>query len=275
MGFLGQMSEEQYKKIQAIRSSELGLILKSPAHYKYWVGKTSPDNDAFRIGRIIHQAILEPTKFKGSYIVAPEFGDQRSSTNRKTKEEWLLAHQDRTVILADEIEMIEGMMTSVSKHQYAMGLLENGVTETAGEYIDPKTELKLKIKPDFMSNDHSILLDVKTTIDCSRSVFKYAIKKYKYHFQQAMYCEGIKQITGVEVKYPVIMAIEKKPPYDVAIYVLDQATMEMGKSMYRKALDTLARCRETNNWTGYQSNVETIGIPIFSEEMEDYSEISG
>jgi hypothetical protein len=112
-----------------------------------------------------------------------------------------------------------------------------------------------------MSFEIMCMVDLKTTIDCSSEAFSKAMWNYRYDFQMAMYCEGIKQITGREVNHPVLLAIEKNPPFEVALYHCDAEVMSKGLQDYHRALAVLAECLKTNKWPAYQTSMQSITLP--------------
>lgn len=261
-----QSSEAYHADKTAVSSSALRKILKSPAtFYSYVVEAMHEESDSLRFGSAFHMALLEPKKFFASYVKQPSFGDLRSAKNREARDEWKKAQLPSAVILSEENYIrLEGMLNSVLKHRDACALLKHGKAEISGYYADPETSIKCKIKPDFINFDLMTLLDVKTTQDCSSDAFSKSIWSYRYDFQLAMYAEGIRLITGRNVNYSIYLAIEKEPPFEVALYVADQKLMQKGLQDYRRALDLLSDCLHKNRWSSYQDSLETIQLPAWA-----------
>lgn len=258
-----QDSEAYHADKTAVSSSVLKTILKSPASfYSQFLEGKEETNDAFRLGSAVHMALLEPKKFFHYYLKQPDFGDQRSSKNREKKEEWMKAQAPKAIILNEaEYIRIEGMINSVMKHPDASNLLKGGQPEISGYYCDPETNIKCRIKPDFINFDLMMMIDVKTTQDCTRDAFIRSILKYQYDFQLAMYGEGTRLITGQSVNHFIFLAIEKDPPYEVGVYLCEESILNKGRNDYRRALDLLSDCLEKNHWPGYQASFESLGLP--------------
>lgn len=259
----GQPEDEYHADSTAIGSGRLKTILKSPATFMNMMTKPPVGpTEAFRFGRLVHLAILEPAKFRERVIVAPDFGDQRSSVNRNSKETWYKnVHPLNVVCDPEDHETLKGMMTALLNHEHAFRLLKDGKTEISGYYRDPETGIKCRIRPDFLGFKLNVLVDLKTTRDCEMEEFSRACWQYRYDFQLAMYAEGVKQITGKAPDYAIIIALEKTPPYEIAVYTADEAMMERGMIDYRKALRLLKTCLDEKKWPGYQSAVQSITLP--------------
>lgn len=260
-----QKNEDYHADKSAVSSSGLRQIEKSPAtfyqNFFLRLPEAEKKSKAKTIGTLCHQAILEGSKFLENFVLMPDFGDMRSSKNREARDEWLATVEGKTVVKQDELDVIKGTIEAIVNHEGAFNLLKDGKTEISGYYADPETGILCRIRPDFLSFNLMALVDVKTTIDCSREGFAKSIWNYRYDFQLAMYSEGIKQITGKEVDYPAFIAVEKEPPYEVAVYIADKEMIDKGREDYRKSLLTLKACLDTDTFPKYQSKIEEISLP--------------
>ena len=67
------MNETEYKKIQAVRNSHLGILLqKSPAHYLYELRQPESTTPALTFGSYFHSMILTPDICEKEYFVLDE-----------------------------------------------------------------------------------------------------------------------------------------------------------------------------------------------------------
>jgi exodeoxyribonuclease VIII len=195
------------------------------------------------------------------FALMPDFGDQRSSKNREAKAVWTDEHKDRIIVEEKQLDVIKGTIESVVGHKDAFNLLKEGKTEVSGYYRDPMTGITCRIRPDFLSFNLMALVDIKTTISCEKDSFSKSIWNYRYDFQLAMYGAGIKEITGKNVEYHAFVAVEKEPPFEVAVYLCDSEMISKGNADYRKALDALKRCLDEGSFPKYQKNLESISLP--------------
>ena len=273
----GQTNEAYHGDKTAVSSTGLKKILKSPASfYQYHVlGETEEPTDAMKFGSAFHMYLLEPAEFKRNYLRVPRFvgktkegkDSENCAESRAMKEAWYKALPSTAVAMTDEeMDKLEGMLKALKRHKEAVNILKHGIPEVSGYYVDPETGILCKIRPDFyhVSVKLRALLDLKTAADCTKRRFQSVIYDRKYHLSLAMYCEGIKIITGEDVQYPVLLAIEKLAPYEIAGYVADKEMMAKGSEDYHHCLRTLKHCMTTNLWPGYQSKFEDIGLPSWA-----------
>lgn len=246
----------------AVSSSSLKLMIeKSPksmimAHNGLLYRRESL---AFRIGTVLHMAILEPEKFRKLFVIQPAFSGKGSVS---MKADWRLSLPPDAVILKeDEYNDLQEMINSVLSHQDACNILKKGKAEMAGYYRDPDTGIKIRIRPDFLHLDHMALLDVKTTQDVRASQFMKSIWSWRYDFQMSHYSEGIFRITKKAVQYPLILAVEKNPPFECALYLCDQRMIDKGLSDYKLALNRLKQCIDENMFDSYQKTMQQISLP--------------
>lgn len=259
------VTDDQYHADKTcVGSSQLRKILDSPKafYWSFFKGLKEEETEAFRLGKIIHKAVLEGSKFRDSYIVMPEFGDQRSKENKAAKVKWFAdLPKDKIAVTQDHLDMLIGIIDSVMSHPQGPDLLKNGKSEVAGYYVDQKTGIKIRIKPDFLSFNLAIMVDLKSTRNSERRKFMSSVYDYRYDFQMLTYSEGTKAITGKRPEMNTMIAVEKKPPYECAIYYFNDFSLEYAGADYRKALDTLKWCIDNNKWPQRQKSIEPCEIP--------------
>ena len=78
--------------------------------------------------------------------------------------------------------------------------------------------------------------------------------QYRYHVQDVFYTDILKQ-NGVEIKYFIFLAIEKKPPYAWGLYVVNSNDKLDAMAMIETDIRTYAECMRTNIWNSYTSKI--------------------
>lgn len=281
--FVEGMSDEAYHADKtAIGSTSIRHLLDSPAKFYYEFNKVKTEEDLedeeehFRIGKMVHMAMLEGTKFQERYVVMPEFvgytkdGKETKSANAldviRQREEWTAQMKalGKTICSQKDRDNIIGMCQSVYNHKRAKTMLAEGKPELVGYYRDPETGVKCKIKIDFLPFNLNVLLDLKTTKSCRRQDFSKTIWNLRYDIQLAMYCEGVRIIQGVKVKSPAFLAVEKKGPWECAFFAADNTIMEVGMSDYKRGLRIYKECLLKKQWPQRQTDVEEIGLPSWA-----------
>lgn len=276
----GLSNDEYHADRGTVSSSGLRRILKSPRSFRAAIdGPPDEPTDAMKFGTLVHQVVLEGPEFLKRYVVAPtEFvgltKDGRESTSSKEAKEKKAAWYAEQVLAGSiivtqqEFDDVRGMLDSVVGHPDAFALLKNGVTEVSGYYADPETGILCRIRPDFLSTDLMALVDLKTTTDCSEREFARSIWTWRYDIQIAMYGDGVEQIEGRKIEHHAFIAVEKRKPYECAVYHADQALLEKGLEDYRRGLRILRKCIDSGQWPGYQQRIGTIGLPSWA--LSDY-----
>lgn len=231
--------------------SGLKQILRSPAHFQaYLSGEQNKQTPAMYMGTAVHARVLEPAVFQAEYVVAP-VGDKRS----KQYKEFEIANADKKILTPEQMVTLEGIAQSVSRHANAATLIQAGLIEHSFVWQDELTGIWLKIRPDCLCTDFEtgICLDLKKTLDAGNQPFARSAVNYGYDLQAAVYLEGLRKIWRRDFDF-AFLAVEEDSPHACALYGAPAEMLERGHRMFRKALNRLAICRETDEWPAYQPN---------------------
>lgn len=189
------------------------------------------------------------------------------------KQRYALSNAGRTIIAIEERDQLYAMRDAVMAHPAAKALLTGAkyVTEHSVYARDPETGELRRCRPDLWRFD-GIMGDLKTTEDASPEAFARSIAKWGYDVQHPYYLDtanlALEQSPPDEfathptsAKAFVFVVVEKAFPHAVAVYVLDEASVALGRAKYRDGLDTYAECKRTGVWQGYGDMVQTISVP--------------
>lgn len=256
------LTNAQYHAHPAISKSHLDAIAKSPAHYKarYIDGIKPEYSAAFVIGSAAHSLILEPENFARDFAVAPDGINKRTNEGKAQWAEFEANAGRRTIIDSDTHKQALAIAAAVRAHPAAGTLFEAGESERSVITTDPETGAAIKCRPDWL--DHNgLIVDVKTTEDASPTGFAKSIANYRYHVQAAWYWDCMEAAYDIEPAGFVFVAVEKKPPYAVGVYLIGQDSLAVGRRLARQNLRTLLACREANRWPDYCDEALTIEIP--------------
>lgn len=178
------------------------------------------------------------------------------------KAKWDAENSERTILNPDQWKQIHAMRDAVMAHPAASALLTRipGRAEQSVYWIDAITGTLCRCRPDWWRDDH-LPIDLKTTEDASMEGFARSVAKFRYDVQAAYYLDGIQAATGKRPQNFVFIAVEKKPPYAVGVYVLDAETLEIGRGLYREDLTTYTECAKSDKWPGYGDKIQTINMP--------------
>ena len=250
----------------SVSNSQLKLVSRSPAHFKYAAEKSETRNKV--LGSALHMACLEPDLFYNTYILLRNSKDRTTSEYKEAKKE----HGEEKVLVAPEVTKVEGIMDALYKNTEIRGFLElPGYNELSGFSIDPDTGVTCRHRFDKLTKT-GIAIDLKTTIDARKSAFSRSIFTYGYHIQNAFYWDQFYWITGDILQDFIFIAIESETPYASKIYRVDNDSMLIGRDAYRKALNTYAYCLDMDEWPAYdETGIEEISIPEWALKQHDNS----
>lgn len=225
------------------------------------------ETPAMRLGTACHKLVLEEMDFDNEIAVSKKFGT--SAKGKEEKAEFYAANEGKTIITPEEAEACQGMRDSIMKHDIMGEIFDGGAPELSGFYMDKcreggnSTFMRMKYRPDWRQD--WCLFDLKSTTDASEEAFKRTIHKYGYHISAAHYLEGDRILKGTDHRQFIFGAVESKPPYLSAIYMLDEESLLVGEMLRRKALEGIKHGRSTGEWPGLnQGKPKLISIPSYA-----------
>lgn len=255
-GHVPGQSHEDYIDSPGVSSSGIRVFLqKTPAHYKAYLEERDEPSDAMKLGTAVHMAILESARFDLTYICKPE----GMSFATKEGKAWREANASKEILSFDDWQTVQGVRKAVARNSFLSTHLSKGDVEQSYYWTDEATGLLCKCRPDFFDGEH--VFDIKTTTDASPLGFQRSIGKFGYHFQSAHYLDGLSQITGKTLTNFIHVCIETKPPYAVACYVLDDASLERAREVLDRGMLALKTCMNTNEWPGYPTEIQAMNLP--------------
>ena len=268
-------NEEYHADETAVSKSGLDLIRRSPAHFRQARLDRSAglvaDSPALRIGSATHSLVLEPDTFWQEWAVAPSGIDRRTKAGKAAWAEFEESVGARGVLTAGEGELVARVAEAVRAHPAAKELLKKGEAEQTAVWDDFMTGARCKCRPDWLTKRgrHLLMVDLKTALNASFAAFRKAVIDRRYHAQAAFYMDGWKEATGAEVASFLVIAVEKEPPYAVAVYQLEDELVELGRAEIGRDLALYASCVERGEWPAYGDEVEAMGLPPWMEKKSD------
>jgi hypothetical protein len=257
-------SFETYASIKGEHFSGLKMLETSPKHYasNSMLSATS----ALRVGRAVHELVCDP----GAANVVVYDGVRRGS-------EWhafAAAHAPKTILSEKEFARAQDMRAAIEHNPVAADLFSKGRGEVTCIWDDDGVRCKSRV--DWLLPDGG-LVELKSANRVTPRTFAAACVSLCYHAQLAFYSHGLTLAQGFTPPSHTIVAIEKKPPYDVVVYRVGQDVLEAGARKVATWLETLKKCRVEGRWPGISGDgmidlvipdwALTEGLPDI--EMED------
>lgn len=268
------MPAAEYHTHHAVSNSQLSEIARSPAHFRARLdgARVIAETPAMRLGTALHCAVLEPERFAAEYVGAPDFGDGRTKAAKEAKAAFETEHAGKLVLSSDEHEAVLGMSASIASRKTPSFLLGRSIRREASVFwVDAETGIECRARPDALSDDSRVIVDIKTTDDASEGAFERSIAKWRYHVQAAFYLDGVEAATGTRPDAFAFFVVERSAPYACAFYVLDADALNIGQRDYRARLSALKECRANKQWPGYPDELRIVSLPAWAKRESDYN----
>lgn len=168
----------------------------------------------------------------------------------------------------NELNQVIGTARAIKGNKHALAAFsQKGESELSLFWEDEETGVLLKCRPDFLPYDCKLVPDYKTACSVNPETFYGDFIKFGYHVQAAMYKEGIKAVTGIEVDSFFFVAQEKEPPYITQVYLPDNTIIHYGRKAAKKAINTYLECMEKGFWDTYTSHVIQMSLDPRPEDL--------
>lgn len=257
--------DEYHNQRDAVHSSSLKHILKSPWAYHHYLMNPPTGTKAMRFGTLAHNVLLKGSEFLKRYQLEPKFEgatlDGKMSTRSKAalqaKAEWyenLLPGTE--VVTQEEYDRLRWMLDSILKHKIASQILSDGTPEAQGTWRDPVTGLKCIMEADFISNSLGALVEFKTTQSCIWSDFRRTVESLQYYLQIAHYDEGIFRITKKRPEHRIWVTTESVSPYETKCHEVHSVYENAGQIDLRRAYNAIKTSIVNNSFDQAQVVLE-------------------
>jgi hypothetical protein len=263
--FVDGLPARDYHALPSLSSSGVKKLLRSPAHYLHERTRENAPTDAMRIGTAVHTLVLEPER-AGEVVAMPEF-NMRTNAGKAAAIEWLEAHPNRQAFDAATYDRIQRAADAVRAHPGAARLLTEGTAERSVFWRDQAEGIDCRARFDWHREDGGIV-DLKTAKDASPAGFSRAIGAYGYHISAAHYCQGAEHVFGAFPRFWGFVVVEPEPPFAVACYVLDEASIRAGMALCARAYRAFRQCVDSGAWPAYPSTIEPISAPRWALRTE-------
>ena len=269
MGFGEEMTNAEYHAHKAISKSKLDAARKSGRHLQDMLyGPPRESTAAFDMGTVLHASALPGENPDDIAVRMPE-GMKKTTKEGKA---FVAEHKGKIILNPSDAYVVDQMMLSLREHPFSASLVNGelkGKAEQSFFCTDKETGLELKARPDFLMEDLSLIIDLKSTVDASPKGFQRSVANYRYFVQSSHYLDVIEGATGTRPQAFLFIAVEKTRPFSTAVYMADQAMIDLGKQQAREDLNNIAQWIADDKFPGYSERVEEISLPKWMLPKED------
>ena len=251
------MTEKEYRQHPAISRSELWRMHESPEKFKFYRENPPEPTPALLFGQVVHKLMLQPETFDDDFAVAPNI-DRRTKDGKEAYSAFLTASEGKSIVTPDMYETAQSMAQRALQGPFVEKLL-SGEKETPFFWTDEDTGIDCKCRVDCLTEigENLIIVDYKSCTDASNDGFMRDAIRFGYHFQAAMYSEGVERNTGRKPLF-VFIAQEKTEPYSINIFQAEEAFVQYGEDVFRELMGIYHECRTTGVYWGYLGKLSIV-----------------
>ena len=266
---LTELTNAEYHANEAISKSKLDAARKSGKHLQDMLfGPPRESTPAFDLGTVLHASALPGENPDEIAVRMPDGMKKTTKDGIAFKKE----HQGKIILSPADAYLIDQMMLSLREHPFSASLVNGdlkGKAEQSFFCTDSETGLAIKSRPDYILDDYSLILDLKTTRDASPRGFQRSVAEFRYFVQASHYLDVVEGATGRRPEAFLFVAVEKTRPFSTAVYMADQAMIDLGKQHAREDLNNIAKWMSEDHYPGYSEQVEEISLPKWMLPRED------
>jgi len=254
-------SDFDYRREPGENQSSLKKILESPAHYKAAKKNKIIPTPAMEMGTALHCRVLDgATAFEKQYVKKPD----GLSLATKEGKAWK-AELGRKKVLAeggkdDPWGSVQGMTEALGQLAYFDSTQKDYIKYNEVSIYWEWEGVECKARLDRVDVERGLVLDLKTTDTIEPELFTKKVIGLGYDFQAAFYAEAAKVVYGKDFEF-VFAAIERKAPYTVDLFQVDEDMMAEGRAKCIAALRLVKTCNATGEWPNRPPMIRRLSYP--------------
>lgn len=244
----------QYHALHALSASGAWILEEDcPAKF-LWQSPWNPqyereETTEFGIGTAAHLAVLEPARFAEATLLI----DAANYKGGKAKDERDTARAAGIVpLLPWQLDIVQAIARSIQADPIAVEAFTGGDPEVTLTWRDAGTGVPCKARVDWLPRHARWLVDLKTAASANPVKWRDPAARLGYYARAAWYIDGAEAVFGKRPEEYWFVVVEKEPPWLVSTIALDEAALEWGRMVNRRALDLFAACAARGEWPGYR-----------------------
>lgn len=228
-----KLSFAEYQALEGLNQSEIKKILDNPQLWALGYSET-PRSDALDFGSLCHDLILSPLEMDFKYFISRDVEkfDFRKKEHKDIRDEveksGLILIDNGTLKRANAL--IEANRLTFEKY------FQKGAFEMS--FFGEMQGIKCKGRTDFITDDGSLIVDLKIMQKADKASFMQSVAKFGYYIQAAFYLDLTK------AKRFLFLAIEKEPPFMCGVYELTPEAIDLGREKCLKAFEIAMNANE-------------------------------
>jgi hypothetical protein len=246
------------------------LVTQSPIHAWYAHPRLNKkyvarEKEKFDLGTAAHAFVLEGADGAIQVIDAENYRKQDAQDQRDIARAAgkipILAHQ-----MVGLKRMVDTLFDAVERCPDLRGIFQNGKPEVTGIWKEGKNLMRDRY--DWLTNDHGLILDYKTTENADVEAFtRGPLANLGYDLKAAFYLRGLKAITGRTEKTNFVWIVqETEEPYAVSFVGYSDHMAEIAERKVERAIKIWTDCVLKKSWPGYTNQIAWAELPSYAEQ---------
>lgn len=254
-------SDFDYRREEGVNQSSLKKILESPAHYQAALKHKLIPTPAMEIGTALHCRVLDgATAFDRQYVKKPD----GLSLATKEGKEWKASLGKKKPLSEggkdDAWGSVQGMTDSLSQLAYFDPTQADYIKHNEVSVYWDWEGVRCKARLDRVCLDAQLVLDIKTTDSVDPDLFTKKVVGLGYDFQAAFYAKAAEVAFGKKFDF-IFAAVERKAPYTVDLFWVDEEMMAEGMAKCTAALRLFKTCNDTGEWPSRPATMRRLSYP--------------
>lgn len=246
--------------MKTLTKHAIDLLCKSALDY-YWHYE-HPDHLDYvesadsKFDKALRMAVFDRTAFDVVYVRSKKFGTKNIDKAEKLSVENLAKAKGQIILDFDKYDRVLQMRNSLMSHPIASKLI-NGSTASSNKVFNTEG-VSIKFKPHALHpgfGHGSNLINLTSIDDASVKGFEWANANFGWYRKAAI------QIDGTDAIDMVFIVCEKKEPFNVGVYALDERALELGRQDYKSAIERYKSSAASGVWEGVSPKIVTAGLP--------------
>lgn len=280
------MNWEAYCDLKRMNASTIVAANKSMLRLKSAIAGGFPEEtDAMRLGTGIHALLLEPDEFEERFAVVPDFhldaanvtagknGKPTTSKNtnyyKERVRDFAKANTDKAFLTRAQYDIALHCIEAIRSRPYMAKIVDQCETEVT--LLGEIGGVPFKGRVDMIREKRPLIVDLKTTADCSKHAFGWVFARLHYDQKLAIYRELARQYLG---KTPDVAIITQEPSgeFDNAYVPIPGDVLDRAFSRVLFLVGKYIQARDSGHWPGVDGGndryeLELKGLVDADEEL--------
>ena len=254
-------SDFDYRREEGANQSSLKKILESPAHYQAALKFKMIPTPAMEIGTALHCLTLDGQKaFDAQYVKKPD----GLSLATKEGKEWKASLGRKKALAEGGKDNPWGSVQGMAESLRGLACFDLAQPDyikynEVSIYWDWEG-VRCKARLDRVDVEDGVVYDLKTTDSVEPELFTKKVVSLGYDFQAAYYAKAAEVAFGKKFDF-IFAAVERKAPYTVDLFQVDEEMMAEGMAKCVAALRLLKTCNETGEWANRPATIRRLSYP--------------